>query len=232
MWGLNETDLLMNYDWTSLINDIIKYGTRNSLLTSLMPTATTSQFMGNSESFEPRVTNIYTRSTLTGEYTIVNKYLIEKLIECDIWNKHLREEIIYDKGSIQNIDVIPTHIKNIFKTAFEIKQKSIIEQSVERGPFIDQSQSMNLFFAVPNYDKLGSAHIFGWKNKLKTGMYYLRTQPATDPIKFGIDPATINAIKKKRSRKYKKKEDREELSEVVVVNEATSNIASCENCSA
>lgn len=200
MWGLTEDDLLMNFDWPTLIGDIKKYGTRNSLLTALMPTASTSQIMGNAESFEPRTTNIYTRTTLAGEFVIVNRYLIENLISLGIWNKEIRDELVFDNGSIANITEVPTHIKEVFKTGFEMKTKPILQQAVERGPFIDQSQSMNIFSRNPDFHMLTSSHFFGWSNRIKTGMYYLRTQPAVNPIKFGLDALTIRRINKKRAQ--------------------------------
>ena len=201
MWGLKEQDLLMGFDWTSLISDLKKYGARNSLLTALMPTASTSQIMGNCECFEPYSSNIFVRKTLAGEYTIVNDHLVKDLINLGLWNKEMFEEILYFSGSIQKIKDIPQNIKNIYKTAFELKGKDIVQQSIERGPFIDQTQSMNLFQAIPDFNKLSASHFYGWKNGLKTGMYYLRTQPVVDPIKFGLDPSSIQRIKNKYSDK-------------------------------
>lgn len=200
MWGLNEDDLTTNLDWSSLINDIKKYGTRNSLLTALMPTASTSQIMNNNEAFEPFTTNLYTRTTLAGEYVVINRYLIEKLIKMGLWTKSVKDQFMYDNGSIQKIDEIPNHIKEIYKTAFEMKAKPIVQQAVDRGPFIDQTQSMNIFSNEPDFNMLTSSHFYGWKNGLKTGMYYLRSQPAVDPIKFGMDPETIRKIEKKRKK--------------------------------
>lgn len=199
LWGLKEEDLLMSYDWKSLIDDIQKHGTRNSLLTTVMPTASTSQIMGNTESIEPLTTNVYTRTTLAGEFTVVNKHLVEKLISLNLWNKNIRDELLYDKGSIQNIKEIPDNIKLIYRTAYELKNKPIITQSIERGPFIDQSQSLNLFCKTPDFDALTSCHFYSWRNKLKTGMYYLKTQPAVDAIQFGLDAEIIKNIEKRRN---------------------------------
>jgi len=201
LWGLDESDLLMDYNWEELIDDIKKYGTRNSLLTTVMPTASTSQIMGNTESMEPIPTNVYTRSTLAGEFTVINKYLMEKLISLDLWNQQVRNELMYDKGSVQNIDSIPDHIKQVYRTAYELKNKPIVQQSVERGPFIDQSQSLNLFCLTPDFEMLTSAQFYGWKNKIKTGMYYLKTQPAVSAIQFGLDAEVIMEIEKKRKQK-------------------------------
>lgn len=200
LWGLTENDLLMEWDWASLIHDIKTYGVRNSLLTSIMPTASTSQLMGNTEACEPVTTNLYLRSTLAGEYIVVNKHLVEKLISLGLWTKNIRDEFFFDKGSIQRIDEIPQYVKDIYKTAFEMKAKPIVQQAVERGPFIDQSQSMNIFMGVPDSKQLSSSHFYGWKNGVKTGMYYLRTRPAVDAIKFGLDPETEERIRNKREK--------------------------------
>ncbi len=187
LWGLSENDLLMNLDWVKLCNEVKQYGTRNSLLTALMPTASTAQIMGNYEGFEPYLTNIFVRTTLAGEFIVINEHLVKDLESIGLWNEDMRKLIIIYNGSIQHIDSIPIEIKMKYKTAFELSLKSIIKQSVERGPFIDQSQSMNLFQPKPNFKVLYTAHMYGWKNGLKTGMYYLRTSPAVNPINFGID---------------------------------------------
>jgi len=187
LWGLTEKDLLMNLDWVKLCNEVKQYGTRNSLLTALMPTASTAQIMGNYEGFEPYLTNIFVRTTLAGEFIVINEHLVKDLEKLNLWNEDMRKLIIIYNGSVQHIDSIPANIKAKYKTAFELSLKSIIKQSVERGPFIDQSQSMNLFQPKPNFKVLYTAHMYGWKNGLKTGMYYLRTSPAVNPINFGID---------------------------------------------
>jgi ribonucleotide reductase alpha subunit len=187
-------------DWEILKTDMKKYGIRNSLLTACMPTASTSQIMGNNECFEPFTSNIYLRKTLAGEFTVVNQHLIRDLIKLDLWNKKVYEEILYDNGSVQKIKEIPTHIKEIYKTAFELKMTDLLNQAVERSPFIDHMQSMNLFMAKPQFNLLNSSHFFSWKNGLKTGMYYLRTLPITDAIKFGLDPSSVNKIKEERKQ--------------------------------
>ena len=197
LWGLKEEDLLMGFDWKSLKQDIVKHGTRNSLLTALMPTASTSQILCNNECFEPFTTNLYTRSTSAGNYTILNRYLVEELLDLGLWDREMREELLYFGGSVQQIDRIPDDIKARYLTAFELSQKAIIDLSIDRGPFIDQSQSLNLFIAEPDFDRLTSCHFHGWKGGLKTGMYYLRTRPAVDPTKFGLEPDTIARIKRK-----------------------------------
>ena len=147
------------------------------------------------------------RRTLAGEYIVINKHLVETLISQRLWTKAIREEFIYDNGSIQNIEEIPKHIKDLYKTAFEMNTKPLIDLAIGRGPFIDQSQSMNIFNNEPDFDILTSSHFYAWENKLKTGMYYLRGQPAVDPIKFGMDPDTMRKIKKKRSENKPESED-------------------------
>ncbi|QKF93830.1 ribonucleoside diphosphate reductase large subunit [Fadolivirus algeromassiliense] len=223
LWGLDESDLLMGYDWDGLVENVQKYGTMNSLLTTVMPTASTSQIMGNTESIEPLTTNVYTRTTLAGEFTVINKYLMEKLISMDLWNQDIRNELLYDKGSIQNIMEIPDDIKAIYKTAYEMRNKPIVQQSIERGPFIDQSQSLNLFCQVPDFDMLTSSHFYTWRNGLKTGLYYLKTQPAVSAIDFGLDAEIINAIEEKRGNKqtFDNDSDDEDVN-VVPINNATS----------
>jgi ribonucleoside-diphosphate reductase alpha chain len=197
LWGLNRDSLSQELDWEGLIEKMRTYGTRNSLLTALMPTASTSQIMRNCECFEPYSSNIYVRKTLAGEYIIVNEHLVKDLLKLGLWNKEIYDEILYFNGSIQQIKDIPENIKNLYKTAFEIKQVNIVRQAIDRGPFVDQTQSMNIFQSIPDFSKLSSSHFYGWQNGLKTGMYYLRTQPAVDPIKFGLDPDVVRKIKEK-----------------------------------
>lgn len=246
LWDYSEDDLLMKdkWDWKKLIEDIKKYGTRNSLLTTIMPTASTSQIMNNNEAIEPYTSNLYTRTTLAGEYIIVNKHLQNDLIELGLWTKEIREEFFFDNGSIQKIREIPEYIKDIYKTAFEMKSKPLVQQSIERGPFIDQSQSMNIFSNEPDNRMLTSSHFYGWKNKLKTGMYYLRSQPAVDPIKFGIDQDVITKITLKRNGmgvvseiKEAVFEDPRKVSEIeeqrkMDAKRARSKFKDCEMCSA
>ena len=218
LWGISEDDLLMKdkWDWKKLISDIKEFGTRNSLVTTVMPTASTSQIMNNNEAIEPYTSNLYTRSTLAGEYIIVNKHLQNDLIKLGMWTKEIREEFFHDNGSIQQIKEIPEHIRDIYKTAYEMKSKPLVQQAIERGIFIDQSQSMNMFSNEPDNRVLTSSHFYGWKNKLKTGMYYLRSQPAVDPIKFGIDQDIIKRIAKKRNNinsynEFDKEDNRKDL---------------------
>jgi ribonucleoside-diphosphate reductase alpha chain len=196
--GLKTSDLLMGFDWDNLISDLQEYGSRNSMLTTVMPTASTSQINGNTEACEPITSLVYTRTTLAGEFVVINKHLANKLISLGLWDQDLKNELLYDKGSIQNISSIPDNIKAIYQTAFELNNKPIVQQSCERQPFIDQSQSLNLFGKVPDFNKLTSSHFYGWSNGLKTGLYYFRSQPAVDALDFGLDLDTINDIKRKR----------------------------------
>lgn len=176
-----------DFDWKGLREDIKEYGLYNSLLTALMPTASTSQILGNYECFEAITSNIYLRRTLAGEFIIINKYLIKDLIKLNLWSKKMKNKIIKNNGSIQNIKNIPTDIKNLYKTVWEISQKVIIDLSADRGLYIDQSQSMNLFVAEPNFKKLSAMHFYAWSKGLKTGMYYLRTKPKSASQQFTIE---------------------------------------------
>jgi ribonucleoside-diphosphate reductase alpha chain len=194
MWGLQNDDLLMKYDWNKLVQEVKTFGLRNSLLTALMPTASTSQIMGNSECIEPYMKNIFKRSTLAGEFIVVNKNLMKDLIDLKLWNDDMRKRLIIEDGSVQNIDSIPENIKEIYKTAFEIKQMHLVRQSADRGCFIDQSQSFNLFLKEPNFDILTSALIESHDLGCKTGMYYYRSCPAVNPISFGIDVDDIQRL--------------------------------------
>lgn len=177
--------LYSDQEWNLLKDNIKTYGLRNSLLTALMPTATTSQILGNNECFEPYSSSIYKRTTLAGEFQVVNKHLINELIDMNLWNEQIRNNIIINDGSIQNIN-LDNNMKEIYKTIWEIKQKDIIDHAIARSPFVDQSQSMNLFFGKPNITSLHSALLYGWKNGLKTGCYYLRSRPAVEAIKFSM----------------------------------------------
>ncbi|MCB0506927.1 MAG: ribonucleoside-diphosphate reductase subunit alpha [Chitinophagales bacterium] len=184
MWNVTPTD---RWDWEALRQEIAQYGVRNSLLVAPMPTASTSQILGNNECFEPYTSNIYTRRVLSGQFLVVNKHLLKDLIRIGVWSEEMKNAIIANNGSIQSIDGIPQDIKELYKTAWEIKQRAIIDMAADRGAFIDQSQSLNLFMESPNYKKLTSAHFYAWEKGLKTGMYYLRSRPAVDPIKFTVD---------------------------------------------
>ena len=184
MWGVTPTD---RWDWKALRKKIKKHGVRNSLLLAPMPTASTSQILGNNECFEPYTSNIYTRRTLSGEFIIVNKHLLKDLIGLGLWNEEMKQKLMASNGSVQHIEEIPQDIKDLYKTAYELSQKVIIDMSADRGAFICQSQSLNLFVENPNFGKLSSMHFYGWQKGLKTGMYYLRSKAAVDPIKFTLD---------------------------------------------
>ena len=199
MWEEEQNNSLDRmHDWETLIENIKQYGTRNSLVTAVMPTASTSQIMGNVECTEPYTTNMYLRTTNAGEFVVMNKNLIHKLIEMGLWTTDIRNEFIYDNGSIQKIEEIPDDIKRIYKTAFEIPQKFIVQQNLERGRYIDQSQSQNLFYANPNFNKLSNALFYSHKYGGKTGVYYLRSQSAVDAKKYGLDIEDEMKIKEKR----------------------------------
>jgi len=183
LWGEKPSK---RWDWDSLRQRIIKTGIRNSLLVAPMPTASTSQILGNNECFEPYTSNLYTRRTLAGEHIVVNKHLMRDLIRLGLWNEEMREAIMAANGSVMGIEDIPAEIRDLYKTAYEISQKVIIDMSADRGVYICQSQSLNLFMEAPTFAKLSSMHFYAWQKGLKTGMYYLRSKAATDPIKFTL----------------------------------------------
>ena len=184
MWNVKPTD---RWNWEKLRAEVMKHGVRNSLLVAPMPTASTSQILGNNECFEPYTSNIYSRRVLSGEFIIVNKHLLKDLVQLGLWNNDMKNRIIAANGSIQNIESIPADIKELYKTVWEIKQRNLIDMAADRGAYICQSQSLNLFVDTPNASKLTSMHFYGWKKGLKTGMYYLRTQAATQAVQFTIE---------------------------------------------
>ncbi|BES87822.1 Hypothetical protein NTJ_00629 [Nesidiocoris tenuis] len=184
MWGVTPTSL---WDWAALKAKIARHGVRNSLLLAPMPTASTAQILGNNESFEPYTTNIYTRRVLSGEFQVVNHHLLRDLVELKLWDEEMKNALIQNNGSVQNIKGIPDDLKAVYKTVWEISQKTILQMAADRGAFIDQSQSLNIHIAEPNYGKLTSMHFHAWKLGLKTGMYYLRTKPAANAIQFTVD---------------------------------------------
>jgi len=193
MWGKTEEDLSGRWDWYTLKGNIKKFGLRNSVLIAPMPTASTSQILGNNECFEPFTANLYKRNTLSGEYVIINKHLVEDLVNRGLWTDKIRIKLFAENGSIQNIDEIPDDIKEMYKTVWEMKGKDLMDMAADRSCFIDQSQSLNMFMADPTYSKLTSAHFYAWRLGLKTGMYYLRTKPKAQAIKtLGVDMASIN----------------------------------------
>jgi ribonucleoside-diphosphate reductase alpha chain len=187
LWNIKDEELSGRWDWASLRKEVLANGVRNSLLVAPMPTASTSQILGNNEAFEPYTSNIYTRRVLSGEFIVVNKHLLNDLVERGLWNETLKQEIMRHNGSVQNIERIPQDLKELYKTVWEMSMKDIIDMSRHRGYFIDQSQSLNLFMQDANYAKLTSMHFYAWKSGLKTGMYYLRTKAAVDAIKFTLN---------------------------------------------
>jgi ribonucleoside-diphosphate reductase alpha chain len=199
MWGIKPSEEL---DWDKLKKQVVKHGLRNSLLVAPMPTASTSQILGFNECFEPFTTNIYSRRTLAGEFIVINKYLLRELLDMGLWNDVMKQKIIANNGSIQQLDELPVQMKNRYKTSWELSQKIIIDMAADRGAYICQSQSLNLFVADPNYAKLTSMHFYGWKKGLKTGCYYLRTKAPVAAQKFTVEPTLISDDeKKKRDRK-------------------------------
>jgi ribonucleoside-diphosphate reductase alpha chain len=188
MWNVTPTN---RWEWDVLKEEVKTYGVRNSLLLAPMPTASTAQILGNNECFEPYTSNIYTRRVLSGEFIVVNKHLLKDLVKEGLWNKDMRQKIMASNGSIQNISEVPQHLKELYKTAWEISQRAIIDQAADRGAYICQSQSLNVFMENANFGKLTSMHFYGWEKGLKTGMYYLRTKAATDAIKFTVDKSVV-----------------------------------------
>ncbi|KAI0223417.1 Ribonucleoside-diphosphate reductase large subunit [Lamellibrachia satsuma] len=201
MWNVTPSG---RHDWAALKADIKQHGIRNSLLVAPMPTASTAQILGNNESIEPYTSNIYTRRVLSGEFQIVNQHLLKDLTELGLWQKDMKNQLIANNGSIQDIDGIPDDLKALYKTVWEISQKVILQMAADRSPYIDQSQSLNVHIAEPNYGKLTSMHFYAWKLGLKTGMYYLRTKPAVNAIQFTVDKTKLQ---KKTKTGEKEKED-------------------------
>merc|ERR1719237_1030874 len=188
MWKVSPTEL---HDWSALKKMVAKHGVRNSLLLAPMPTASTAQILGNNEGIEAYTSNIYSRRTLSGEFQVVNQHLLRDFTEHDLWDDDMKNQLIAHNGSIQKIEAIPDDIKALYKTVWEISQKTVLKQAADRGAFIDQSQSLNVHIADPNFGKMSSMHFYGWKLGLKTGMYYLRTKPAAQAIQFTVDKSKI-----------------------------------------
>ncbi|XP_031776898.1 ribonucleoside-diphosphate reductase large subunit [Nasonia vitripennis] len=188
MWNVTPTSL---WDWTALKAKIAEHGVRNSLLLAPMPTASTAQILGNNESIEPYTSNIYTRRVLSGEFQVVNPHLLKDLTDRDLWDEEMKNEIIANNGSVQNVARIPDELKKLYKTVWEISQKTILKMAADRGAFIDQSQSLNVHIAQPTTEKLTSMHFYGWRAGLKTGMYYLRTKPAANALQFTVDKSKL-----------------------------------------
>lgn len=195
MWGVTPTE---RWDWAELKAKIARAGVRNSLLLAPMPTASTAQILGNNESFEPYTSNIYSRRVLSGEFQVVNQHLMKDLTELGLWNEAMKHKLIAHGGSVQSIDEIPPHIKKLYKTVWEISQKVLINMAADRGAYIDQSQSLNMYIAEPNFGKLTSMHFYAWNKGLKTGMYYLRTRPAANAIQFTVDQSALSEAQQKK----------------------------------
>jgi ribonucleoside-diphosphate reductase alpha chain len=219
MWGVSEEELSGRWDWKALRKKVIKNGVRNSLLVAPMPTASTSQILGNNEAFEPYTSNIYTRRVLSGEFIVVNKHLLEDLVDLGLWDNEMKEAIMRANGSVQHIDNIPQELKDLYKTVWEMSMKDIIDMSRQRGYFIDQSQSLNLFMQDANYAKLTSMHFYAWKSGLKTGMYYLRTKSAVNATQF-----TVSNVKKEEEKPLTP----EELRQMIL--QSKENPDDCEMC--
>jgi ribonucleotide reductase alpha subunit len=188
MWDVTPSE---RYDWTTLKESITKYGLRNSLLVAPMPTASTSQILGYNECFEPFTSNLYSRRTLAGEFVVVNKYLMKELIQLGHWNEEIKNNIILNKGSIQHLTGLSDHIRNKYKTVWEIPMKHVIDMAADRGAFICQSQSLNLWIEDPTYNVLTSMHFYSWKKGLKTGIYYLRRKAKHQAQQFTIEPKNV-----------------------------------------
>jgi ribonucleoside-diphosphate reductase alpha chain len=195
MWGVKPS---ATYDWDSLRQKVMKDGVRNSLLIALMPTASTSQILGNNECFEPYTSNMYTRRTIAGDFIVINKHLVKDLMSVGLWNAEMKNKIIAQNGSVQKISEIPANIKALYKTVWEIKQKVLIDMSIDRSPFVCQTSSMNLFFEEPNASNLSSAFMYGWKNGLKTGCYYIRSAPKVQAQKVTVEPVSTSGSGNKK----------------------------------
>merc|ERR1719440_1499861 len=196
LWG--RTPQSGRWDWAALKAKIAQYGLRNSLLVAPMPTASTAQILGNNESFEPYTQNIYVRRVLAGEFVNVNRHLVKDLLERGLWSEEMKKHLIAHNGSVQNLPNMPADLKALYKTVWEVKQKSVIEMAADRSPYICQSQSLNIHLTDCTTAKLSSMHFYGWKMGLKTGQYYLRTKAAVDAIKFTVDVASQEAAASKK----------------------------------
>lgn len=234
MWNVTPTEL---WDWAALKAKIAKHGVRNSLLLAPMPTASTAQILGNNESVEPYTSNIYTRRVLSGEFQVVNQHLLKDLTERGLWDDTMKNQVIANHGSIQNIPDIPDDLKAIYKTVWEISQKVVLDMAADRGAFVDQSQSLNIHIEKASYGVLSSMHFYGWKKGLKTGMYYLRTKPAANPIQFTVDKSKLlvtnggdQSSRTKNGVAVAEKNEEEENEASLVC--SLSNPEGCEMCSA
>jgi len=195
LWDIKDEELSGRWNWQTLREKMMRTGTRNSLNMALMPTASTASIFGNIESFEAITSNLYTRNVLSGVFTMINKYLVKDLISLEVWDQDTKDRLLFNKGSVQNIRKLPKFLREVYKTSFEIDQKLIIKMSAERGAFVCQSQSLNLFFDKPSFKELTACHFYGWKNGLKTGSYYIRTKSALSGQNFGLDPNKEKMLK-------------------------------------
>jgi ribonucleoside-diphosphate reductase alpha chain len=223
MWDVEPSS--NRWDWAGLREEVQQYGVRNSLLVAPMPTASTSQILGNNECFEPYTSNLYTRRVLSGEFTVVNKHLMKDLVKFGLWSEDLKDKIIAANGSIQNIEEIPDELRQLYRTVWEIRQRKIIDMAADRGAFIDQSQSLNVHIEDPSFATLTSMHFYAWEKGLKTGMYYLRSRPAADAIKFTIDHELRMAAKNRN-----KEEEADEDVEVAVGDACDLDEGECLSC--
>ena len=236
LWGKTDKDTSNRWDWKSLRKEVVKFGVRNSLLVAPMPTASTAQILGNNEAFEPFTSNLFSRRTLGGEFIVVNKHLVKVLLEKKIWSDDIKKKLILENGSVQNIPEIPTDVKEVFKTIWEMSQKRILTMAANRSIYIDQSQSLNLFIDNATKQKVLAAHLYGWKLGLKTGMYYLRTRAAVDPMKgLGIDTSTMKPVAETievptTNNFIQDTSEEMKLMEMVTMSRPTDSPFECEGC--
>ena len=235
LWGKTDKDTSGRWDWKSLRKDVVKHGVRNSLLVAPMPTASTAQILGNNEAFEPFTSNLYSRRTLGGEFIVINKHLVNELLERGLWSDELKKKLIMENGSVQNIPEVPVDVKEVYKTVWEMSQKRILTMAANRSIYIDQSQSLNLFIDNANKTKVLAAHLYGWKLGLKTGMYYLRTRAAVDPLKgLGIDTSTakptVEAKEVQNTSYNQNNQKEEEVVEMSILSRPADSPFECEGC--
>ena len=235
LWGKTDKDTSGRWDWKSLRKDVVKHGVRNSLLVAPMPTASTAQILGNNEAFEPFTSNLYSRRTLGGEFIVINKHLVNELLERGLWSDELKKKLIMENGSVQNIPEVPVDVKEVYKTVWEMSQKRILTMAANRSIYIDQSQSLNLFIDNANKTKVLAAHLYGWKLGLKTGMYYLRTRAAVDPLKgLGIDTSTakptVEAKEVQNTSYNQNNQKEEEVVEMSISSRPSDSPFECEGC--
>eukprot|EP00475_Leptophrys_vorax_P043595 TRINITY_DN8448_c0_g2_i1.p1 TRINITY_DN8448_c0_g2~~TRINITY_DN8448_c0_g2_i1.p1 ORF type:complete len:249 (+),score=14.00 TRINITY_DN8448_c0_g2_i1:76-747(+) len=221
MWGVTPS---ARWDWAALRADIGAHGLRNSLLVAPMPTASTSQILGNNECFEPYTSNIYARRVLSGEFVVVNKHLLHDLTQLGLWSADLKNEVVFQGGSVQDVEEIPAKLKDVYKTVWEVKQRAVVDMAADRGAFIDQSQSLNIHMDTPTFGKLTSLHFYTWTKGLKTGMYYLRTRAAADAIKFTVD---AEAVQRRKERKAQEAEMQARMAEMTCSLENRDGCLSC-----